>query len=342
MVALGAAADVTWLETSHDFGVFSEEAGTVSHSFRFVNTSVEPVAVLSARTSCGCTASKYSHNPVMPGDTSSIELTYDAAGRPGSFSKFATVVLSDGSATPKLYVKGVVIGSPETVARRFPIECGGAISLGRSPLMAGELTKGHIRTCYLEAYNHSADTIAPLIADMPPHITATAAPAVVPPGSQFTFLVYYDSGRTPAYGLVCDTISVLSSADAPAACRLPVSAFINEDFSNLSEKQREKAPHVAVADVSLDFGKLATAAASRTTSIKNTGKTPLKIRRVYASDSGVSVSLNANTLKHGASAALTVTVDPAALAEPVLNARITLITNDPDKPVMTIRAVGEL
>ena len=37
-LALSASADVTWLETTHDFGAFQEDLGPVSCQFRFVNT----------------------------------------------------------------------------------------------------------------------------------------------------------------------------------------------------------------------------------------------------------------------------------------------------------------
>ncbi len=76
--------------------------------------------------------------------------------------------------------------------------------------------------------------------------------------------------------------------------------------------------------------------------VRNTGKSPLKLRRVYTADEGVAVSVSADTVKPGKEAVLTVTVDPRKLPGALLNARISIVTNDPDAPNTTLRAVGEL
>lgn len=341
VTAMAANADVTWLETVHNFGAFNEDDGVVQHSFRFVNSSDVPVAIVSARTSCGCTASKYSRSPIAPGDSSSILVTYDPAGRPGSFSKYVALTLSDGSATPKLYIKGIVIGSEASVSQLFPVQCG-PVCLARGAVMAGEITKGQRRTIYLEAYNRSADSIMPIIDGRPPYIDVTPAPAVVPPGAQFTFLIYFNSAKAPDFGLISDSLSVRPFAEADIACMLPVTAFVNEDFSKLSDKQRLKAPHISLEDKSLDFGKLGSEPVSRSAVIKNIGKSPMKIHRVYTGDSGVKVDIAATTIKPGAATKVTVFVEPSKLPGDILNARISIISNDPDMPVATLRAVGEL
>ena len=40
--ALGAGAQIQWLETSHNFGAIDESVGPVDCQFKFVNTSDEP------------------------------------------------------------------------------------------------------------------------------------------------------------------------------------------------------------------------------------------------------------------------------------------------------------
>lgn len=342
LTALSAAADVKWLETTHDFGAFDEDLGPVSCTFRFVNTSDEPVAIVAARSSCGCTSPVYSRDAVEPGDTASISVTYDPAGRPGRFTKYVGVQLSDEVPQPKLYIKGTVVGSAKSVAHRFPVDCGPDLQLAKGVLMTGEVSKGQLRTVFLEAYNRSTDTIRPRIEGLPPYFEVTTTPDAVPPGEQLSFIFYFHSAKCPQYGLVTDTVYVSRDAGGDVRCPLPTVAIVSEDFSKMTPKQLEKAPHVRLSEASLDFGRLGTEPVTRTCTITNTGKSPLKIRRVYTADEGLSVAASADTVKPGKDATITVTVAPAGLPGALLNARISIITNDPDAPTTTLRAVGEL
>ena len=98
-LALSASADVTWLETTHDFGAFQEDLGPVSCQFRFVNTNPEPVAIVAARASCGCTTPQYPREAIAPGDTAVITVSYDPAKRRSALSG----AVQPGSSARKRY-----------------------------------------------------------------------------------------------------------------------------------------------------------------------------------------------------------------------------------------------
>ncbi len=334
------AQNVQWLETKHNFGAFDESMGPVSTDFRFINTGSEPVAIVAARASCGCTSREFSREPIAPGDTAFITVTYDPAGRPGRFSKYVAVDLSDGSPRTKLYVDGTVVGSPTSVALRFPAECGSTLQLAKGAVLVGEVAKGKTRTTFLEAYNRSTEPVTPKVTGLPKYYDVQVSPAEVPAGEQFTIIVYMRSADCPLYGLVSDSLTI--SAAPGEECTIPVTAMVRQDFARLTPGQRAKAPHATVADKSVDFGRVAEGVSSATTTITNTGKSTLKIHRIYTGDPGVSVSVDRESLKPGKKATVTVTVDRTALTGALLNARISLITDDPDNPVQTIRAVGEL
>ena len=67
-----AAPEATWLTKSHDFGAFDEDMGKVSCDFKVVNTGDEPLMILAARATCGCTVPAYTRDPIAPGDTATI------------------------------------------------------------------------------------------------------------------------------------------------------------------------------------------------------------------------------------------------------------------------------
>lgn len=85
------APAIEFAERSHDFGTVQEKNGPVSHTFRFTNTGDAPLVIISAKTSCGCTRPTFPKQPVKPGESSEITVTYNPEGRPGEFDKTITV-----------------------------------------------------------------------------------------------------------------------------------------------------------------------------------------------------------------------------------------------------------
>lgn len=334
-----AGPEVRWSTTTHNFGAFDEEAGRVSCDFTFVNTGTEPVSIIAARASCGCTAPRYSTDAIAPGDSGRVTVTYDPAGRPGRFDKFVAVDFSYPNSRVKLHVVGTVVGSVGSVAQRFPVECGGALRLNRNALMFGDVPKNKMRSAFLTAYNTGHDTLRPALAAAPPFVEVQFEPAAVAPGEQVSIACFFRSDLSPLYGLVADSIAIAPTTGAEP-CSIPVVAMVKEDFSRLTPGQLSKAPVSRLADNSLDFGTLS-GQSTLSTTITNQGRSNLEIRRVYTTDPGVTVTTDRNTVKKGKQATITVTVDPDAMPGRLLNARISVITNDPANPVRTLRAVGK-
>lgn len=338
-VAFATVADIRWLGTSHDFGAFDEDFGPASTEFHFVNEGSEPVTILAARASCGCTMPRYSHEPIAPGDTASILVTYNPAGRPGRFSKYVAVDVSDNGRT-KLYIRGTVVGDEGSVQAHFPVKGTGGIQLQRGAVMFGRIEKGRTGSASLNFYNRSTDSIRPVVENLPPHITLIVEPAVVPPGDQATAIFYFNSRRSPLYGFVNDTLALAPYAGAEAFI-LPSVAIVEEDFSKLTPKELAKAPVATLSETSVDFGKIGRSGKlTRTLTLRNEGKSVLNVRRIYSLDEGVDFTIDKTSLKPGKTATITATVDPSKLPGALLNARGALITNAPGAPTQTIRLVG--
>ena len=341
-ICASARTGVKWFETTHNFGAFDEDSGPVTANFTLLNTGDEPIQILAARASCGCTSPKYTRKPIAPGDTTSIAVTYDPAGRPGKFTKYVGVELSGGLESVKLYVTGTVVGSPKSIQARFPADAGDNMSLSRSAVMFGQMKKGTTRTFNLTAYNKSKNAIHPVIGHMPPYISADIVPQEVPAGDQVTFILYFNSTKCPLYGLVADTLAISTGVAQDQPFLLPVTAMVEEDFSKLSPKQLHDAPVATLSDSNVDFGKIdRSTPLSASVTIKNTGKSRLTVRRVYSSDPGVSASISKSDIKPGKDAVIDIKVDPAKIPGDILNYRIAIITNDPVNPTQTIRLLGQ-
>jgi hypothetical protein len=77
-------------------------------SFVLTNDGNEPLIIASATASCGCTNLAYSKDPILPGKSTTISATYNAAVV-GNFNKSVTVRMNAGDQPVVLQIKGKVV-----------------------------------------------------------------------------------------------------------------------------------------------------------------------------------------------------------------------------------------
>lgn len=95
-------------EEQFDFGTIKEADGPVTHAFTIKNVGNAPLVITRASASCGCTKPKFSTEPIAPGKSTKIEVTYKPAGRPGQFVKTVAVYSNGKEGAFILRIKGVV------------------------------------------------------------------------------------------------------------------------------------------------------------------------------------------------------------------------------------------
>jgi hypothetical protein len=103
-----AGAKMAWVEMEYDFGSI-EQGSPVSHDFEFTNNGEAPLVINNVKTSCGCTVPNYPKDPIMPGESEMIKVTYNAA-KVGSFNKKITVMSNADQSTYSLAIAGEVLG----------------------------------------------------------------------------------------------------------------------------------------------------------------------------------------------------------------------------------------
>lgn len=107
MVAFAQSADIKFDKTSHNFGTFSEDSPKVTCTFKFTNTGDKLLVIHQAIASCGCTVPQYSKEPIKPGESGEIVVTYDGTGKfPGHFKKSITLRTNAKKEIIRLYVEG--------------------------------------------------------------------------------------------------------------------------------------------------------------------------------------------------------------------------------------------
>ncbi len=332
------AAQVRWLETEHDFGAFDEDGGKVTTDFKFVNDGAEQLVINHVSSSCGCTVPEYSKKPIQPGDTAVVTAVYNPSGRPGRFSKALTVKFSNDS-TERLYIKGVVIGSPSTVNSRYPVTVG-AIHLRNDMMAFGSVKIGRIKSIYIDAYNSSNSSIKPTWSNIPSYLRITGSTDSIQPGEQGVYSIVLAPTKNTQYGLLTDSVTLNVPGAEPR--NFEVAAVIEEDFSYLSEKQLADAPVIEFDRDMLDFGDFTPTDEAKTLELRitNKGKNDLQIRRIYTTDPGFTIDASFSKLKKGKSGKVKVTFNPSGFTAPLLNTRLQIISNDPERSLAIVRLVG--
>ncbi|MEG0849232.1 DUF1573 domain-containing protein [Flavobacterium plurextorum] len=102
-----AASTIVWKAETIDVGQIPQ--GTPKAIvYEFKNTGKTAVVITDVKGSCGCTATDYTKEPILPGKSAKVTATYNAANK-GGFTKTVTVTTSAETAPKVLTLKGTVI-----------------------------------------------------------------------------------------------------------------------------------------------------------------------------------------------------------------------------------------
>ena len=100
--------EIEFEKVVHDYGNIPYN-GNGECEFRFTNTGNEPLLVQKPKSSCGCTIPSWPKEPILPGETEVIKVTY-RTNRVGNINKTVTVTSNAiDNPTVVLRIKGRVL-----------------------------------------------------------------------------------------------------------------------------------------------------------------------------------------------------------------------------------------
>ncbi|MDH5826112.1 DUF1573 domain-containing protein [Sphingobacterium sp. SG20118] len=108
--ALGAIGTIEFAEPAFEFGQI-KEGEEVTHIFTLANTGNAPLIISEVRASCGCTQPEFSKNPVLPGKTSDIKVTFKSEGQVGKQQKIITIHSNASNGLTTVQLKGEVLAA---------------------------------------------------------------------------------------------------------------------------------------------------------------------------------------------------------------------------------------
>ena len=95
-----SGAEFFFTENKHDFPDVVEGV-QISHVFEFTNKGDEPLIISGFEVACPCTALIYPEIPILPGQKSSVKLTFDTKGKYG-FQDRTVLIKSNAKGKNKL------------------------------------------------------------------------------------------------------------------------------------------------------------------------------------------------------------------------------------------------
>jgi len=331
---------ITFEKTVHDFGKINEADGRVSAIFEFKNEGMSPLVLSNVRASCGCTTPKWTREPIEPGQTGQVTVTYNPNGRPGRFQKTVTVTSNAKTPTVRVYVKGEVIPKQAKPQNQYKIAVG-ELNMKSKVLDFGTVKKGEVKESNLEYTNqtqveHQVELLTNSAADA--YLVHDISLRTIKPKEvgQFKFLL--DTKASKLYGPVeaYAYVQVDGKRNISEPFKLTIKANIVEDFSSLTVADKQQAP-IAEIPAAYNAGNIAAGKTHKASiKLKNIGINPLEIRRVLCTGNNISLK-SPKAIKSGKKGNLGVEISAKGLKPGSYSREITVITNDYKNPVKKIQ-----
>ena len=322
---------ITFDKTEHDFGKINEDGGRVSTVFTFKNEGMAPLILSNVRASCGCTTPTWTKEPIEPGQTGTITVTYNPNGRPGRFQKTVTITSNASEATKKVFIKGEVLPKQVKPSSKMTVPVGDlrmkSKSLDLGTIRKGEAAQGELEYTTMTPEAHHV-VLLTNTSDAYLISQATLEEVKTEEIGKFVFVV--DSKKAKSFGPLTATAYVVidGKKEQSDEYKLTITADIEEDFSQMTQEERMQAPILeTVADV-----ELGSIAAGKTLKgqipVKNIGVNALQIHRVYSSDESLVFKFG-KSVKSGKKGAINVEINTKDKKPGRYTREILLITNDP-------------
>lgn len=336
LLAFSQKAKIDFEKTAHDFGIISETGGPAVYDFVFKNTGDAPLILNSVRASCGCTTPSWSRQPIAPGETGSIKVSFDPRHRPGRFNKSITVNSNASTPVSSLSIQGTVSAKPADPYAAYHYTVGN-LKITANSLNLGSINNTDVAERAIDIINTGTEPVTVKVAADPSFMTVTVTPETLKNGEKGKIAVKYNADAKKDWGFVSDKISVAVSPDAKGEITVVVN--IKEDFSKMNP---EEAPVASFSETAAELGVLTKNASHKHEFyIQNDGKSDLVIRKIKTSDNTVTATPARSVIKAGKKAKVSVILKTDE--QPGKKVKIVSFTlNDPKNTVVTYKLSGEI
>jgi len=120
------APEISFEKTVHDYGTVAY-GGDGTCYFKFTNTGKEPLILQQPQSSCGCTVPTWPKEPILPGESNEIKVTYNTK-KVGPINKTVTIRSNAKTSTVVLRIQGKVEQAPSQSMPEKPASEGAPVN----------------------------------------------------------------------------------------------------------------------------------------------------------------------------------------------------------------------
>ena len=306
--------------------------------FQFTNDGDAPLVITRTAASCGCTTPEYPKEPISPGKSGTIKVTYNAKGRPGQFQKSVYVYANTDPEKTTLIIKGNVDPKDATPDEIYSREIG-ELKLKSKHISFLDVFNTKSKSEVIGVYNPTSQPINVSFADLPRFIKVEMQPNPLPAKGEGQIITTIFPDKCQEWGVIKGDYSVIINKQKNTANQISFTADIKEDFSNMSSTDKENAPEISLSTSVISLGEIKTKF-KKDIIIENTGNSDLIIRDVKTSNPVYGIVANNTKIKPGEKSKIVISCDPSQSISNVMNSNITIISNDPTNSIKVVKVRG--
>lgn len=324
-----------------DFGFIKEADGIVNCSVSLKNISQEPITVFNITSTCSCTVPFWSKDPLNPGDSTDIKVSFNPYGYSGQVTKPILLYITGIEKPIELSIKTRVV--PLSIEEKYSIHFG-PVFVSDTLINAGASHPGAQLIDKFTLANPSDQSISITYGDLPSVISILDYPDSLKSRQEADF-VFSISADSMSLGYNSVQFSPIINGE-PYPVRIDYHTVIDNASASLIEVREGPNPRLSPS-TELFTGAVYGTPAIFNLSISNRGSQPLVIYKADAlSDAdiflpGVITDWSCDTLGPGASGFVSITIDTSKF-EPyeMASFQVVLTTNSPLKPQTSVKVRG--
>ena len=336
---LAAPDALSFDSLSYDFGSQPKSVESLTHTFKFTNTSSSSVRISYALATCSCTKISWTRESVPPGGQGAVTAVYNREFGANSFEKLISVFV-DGVPKPNvLRIAGSFYETKEVLGSEFPVSRG-PLGFNYSPIDLGNVCRGSQVQRSFWAANLSSDDIKVEFADLSDGLDIYTSDKNLSPSTRKEFHFSIDVDTT-SWGLRHYYATPVVNGKQYQPVSFDIVAI--EDYSSLSSSEKNAAPRPILVDKNCNFGTVRRGAPAQAAfRVRNSSSDePLRIRAVYSDSEGADISAPSQ-INPGQTAEFNVSLAPSSLVRGSNTVTVFILSSSPIRQILEVYITGNV
>ncbi|MCB9246376.1 MAG: DUF1573 domain-containing protein [Flavobacteriales bacterium] len=331
-------ADIHFDRTNYNFGTINFRSGLIQTEFRLTNNSSDALVIRDIKADCGCTVPSWPKEPIKPGETAVIGVTFDPDNYAGEIEKKVEVLANFQDAiTVPLRITGVIRRPINTQTERIPGQFGYLHMPSNIAAFGSIPNKGSYRQEIMLINEYNRPLKLKKVSRKPDYLQIDfPEDKTMEPGDTLRIPVILQADKVNDLGLI-NEVALFETGDIFFPTKsIEITFELIQDFGTPGKKALRKAPLIELSTQVIEMGSMVQGQKMRKKFlITNKGKRDLQILKVSSDCACALLEFSDAPILRGESREVTVQFD-ALFKSGEQRKFIYLYTNDPRQPKIQI------